>query len=202
MTAAELRQRREEMARYVAYSGSRGAFAEQACRTFLPQYVPVPVSQFADVVASVLSREVQLGMLPLENSVVGPVPGVADLIKQGQLNLRSQHKMAIRLHLMAQPGVTIEEVEAVHSHPVALGQCTEHLDRLSLRGVAALNTASAALRLAGSGDRTSAVVASEAAASLYGLDILLRDIHDDPDNHTVFGVVEHCIGLTKRDYQT
>lgn len=185
------------MTHFVAYSGSRGAFAEQACRTFLPRYEPVPVSDFADVVASVVSRDVRLGMLPLENSVVGPVPGVADLIEQDGLQLRSRHELAIRLHLMAQPGVTIEELEAVHSHPVALGQCAKNLDRLGLRRVAASNTASAALRLAGSAERTNAVVASEAAASLYGLNILLRDIHDDPDNLTVFGVVERCTAFQK-----
>lgn len=173
----------------VAYAGAPGAFAEEACRLFLPDHQPVPCPGFVEVAEAVLLGQVQAGMLPLDNSSVGEVPGIAALVKGAALTVETTHELPVRLHLLGVENAVREDLEVVRSHPVALAQCSAALARLRLKQEPADNTAAAALALAASGDRTCAVVASERAAALYGLSVLSRDVQDRPDNVTTFGVV-------------
>ena len=113
----------------VAYQGGPGAFAEEACRLFLPDCLAVARPSFADVAEAVRAGEAELGMLPRENNIVGSVPGVAELIERNGLTVRGIHALPVRLHLMARPGVTLEEVRTVVSHPMALAQCAMTLRR-------------------------------------------------------------------------
>lgn len=173
----------------IAYAGQPGAFAEDACITFCPGDEPIALAGFAEVAAAVAEDRVRRGMLPLENSIAGQVPGVAALIADARLAIEQRHRLAIRLHLLGLDGSALGELRLVRSHPMALAQCTESLARLGLAGEAADNTAAAAQRLARSGDRTIGVIASQRAAERYGLTILARDLQDRADNLTTFGVV-------------
>ena len=173
----------------VAYAGVPGAFAEGACHAFLPSHEPVPRDSFADVVEAVTQGVADTGMLPLHNETAGPVPGVASLIEAAGLQIEGRHSLPVRMQLAAIRGAAIQSIEVVRSHPMALAQCARALAALGVKQEAAENSATAALRLAESGDRASAVLASERAAKLYGLTILRRDVHDQPDNRTVFGIV-------------
>ena len=177
------------MSATVAYQGVPGALGEEACRIFLPEYARVAMPSFAAVVAAVQTGETMLGMLPVTNSTVGAVPGIEELIEESGLAVRARHELPVHLHLMARPGVALKEVRSVISHPVALGQCAASIARLGLGAEPADNTAMAAQTLAGDSGRTRAAIASEAAASTYGLTILIRDMHDRPDNATTFCVV-------------
>ncbi len=175
----------------VAYQGVPGAFGEEACRRFLPDFEPVPQPSFAAVADAVLAGEAARGMLPRTNSTVGPVPGIEALLERDGLAVRASHELPVRLHLMARPGTTLETVKTVVSHPIALGQCADFLARNGLGAEAAENTAMAAKALAGP---DKAAVASEAAAAAYGLTILIRDVHDRPDNATTFCIVARSDG--------
>jgi prephenate dehydratase len=90
------------------------------------------------------------------------------------------------MHLLGLPGARLETVRTAVSHPVALRQCARTLDRLGFAREEAANTAVAAAALR---DPAKAVLASEAAAEAYGLVILLRDVHDRPDNETRFALL-------------
>jgi prephenate dehydratase len=83
----------------------------------------------------------------------------------------------------------MEDVRLIVSHPIALLQCKETLEAMGIEVEAASNTAAAAKAVAESGDGSTAVLASEAAASIYGLTILRRNVHDRPDNATTFCVL-------------
>ena len=173
----------------VAYQGVPGAFGEEACRHFLPDHERLAKPTFEAVVEAVRNCEVDLGMLPLVNSTVGAVPGVEALIAASGLAVRSGYELPVHLHLMARPGTALDEVTSVVSHPVALGQCAGFLASLGVAAEEADNTAMGALALAADGGSARAAIASEAAASAYGLTILLRDVHDQPGNATTFGIV-------------
>lgn len=175
----------------VAYQGAPGAFSEEACLLFTPDYEPVPRPSFAAVTDAVLAGEAAIGMLPRVNSTAGPVPGIEDLLQRDGLAVRASHVLPVRLHLMAPPGTAVESVTTAVSHPVALRQCVEFLARAGIAAEEAENTAMAARALAGPGK---AAIASEAAAAAYGLTILIRDVHDRPDNATTFCVVARSDG--------
>jgi len=177
------------MSARVAYAGISGAFAEEACIAFLPDHEPVALSSFAEVAAAVARGDVAYGMLPLENSIAGPVPGVAELIQSQALAIARRPSLPVRLHLLGSGSGGIEQVRRVRSHPMALAQCAASLARLRLKGEPAPNTAVAAAELAASGEAEVAVLASARAAALFKLPILLHDLQDRPGNRTIFGVV-------------
>jgi prephenate dehydratase len=170
----------------VAYQGAPGAFGHEACLAFLPEHRPVAKPSFAEVIEAVETEETELGLLPVENVSAGTVSEAQALIEGSGLKVVAEHWLAVRMHLLALPGVNLEEVRTVASHPVALKQCAASLEALGVEVEAAPNTAVAAQRLS---DRSRAVLASEAAAAAYGLTILRRDVHDRPDNATRFAVL-------------
>ena len=173
----------------VAYQGQPGAFGHEASLKFVPGHLPVAKPSFGEVMAAVLAGETDFGVLPMENSCAGPVAEVQQLLSTTDLPILSTHKLPVRMHLLAAEGTRLDEIRRVVSHPVALAQCAATLSRLGLMTEPASNTAVAAKKVAESGDRDTAVLASEAAAAIYGLAILQRDVHDQPDNATTFCVL-------------
>ena len=167
----------------VAYQGVAGAFSHQAALSFAPDHEPVARPTFAAVIEAVEAGEAKLGILPVENSRAGPVPEVKTLLAQNRLSILSRHPLAVRMHLLALRGSRIEDIRTAVSHPMALEQSAQTLRSLGLAMEPAANTAIAAQTLS---DPTKGVLASEWAAKAYGLDILVRDVHDDPNNTTHF----------------
>jgi len=170
----------------IAYQGAPGAFGHEACLAFLPGEETRALPSFEAVAAAVAAGEAEAGLLPLANSRAGAVEGVRALIEGAGLIVAAEHRLPVRMHLLALPGSTLAEVRTVVSHPVALRQCAEHIARLGLAEEEASNTAVAAKKLC---DPAKAVLASQAAAALYGLRILASDLQDDPDNATTFALV-------------
>jgi prephenate dehydratase len=177
------------MDRRVAYQGAPGAFGEEACRAFLPDWTPAAKPTFAAVIAAVKTGDAERGLLPLSNSTAGAVAGVERLIRESGLLLLSCHRLPVRMHLLALPEARLEAIRFVASHPMALAQCRNWLDRAGVAVEEEANTAIAARALAGSGNLEKAVLASEAAARAYGLAILERDVQDCEDNATIFGIL-------------
>jgi prephenate dehydratase len=173
----------------VAYQGEPGAFGHEASLKFVPGHSPVPMLSFGDVIAAVSAGETDYGVLPMENSCAGPVIEVQQLLSNTDISILSTHQLPVRMHLLAREGARLEEIGRVISHPVALAQCAATLSALGLATESASNTAVAAKMVSESDDPTIAVLASEAAAAIYGLAILRRDVHDQPDNATTFCVL-------------
>jgi prephenate dehydratase len=174
----------------VAYQGVPGAFSHEACRTFLPGFEPIACETFEAAFAAVSSGACAFAMVPVENSLAGPVPEVARLLPASGLTVTAEHRLPIRLQLMALPGVRLTQVKAAASHPMALAQCAHTLKHLGVSPQPAFDTAGAARDLVRSGDRTRAAIASRTAAALYGLDIVRENVEDRPDNTTRFVVVK------------
>lgn len=176
----------------VAFQGEGGAFSEAAIhRCFGEGAVePLPCPGFADLADAVTSGRAGFGMLPVENSIAGGVAPSYDELRRGSLTVVGEVIEPIRLCLMGLPGASVKGLRRVLSHPVALGQCQAMLRRLDgVDAVAVHDTAGAARLVAEAGDAGVAAVASRRAASLYGLDVLLDDVQDRPDNQTRFFVV-------------
>lgn len=169
----------------VAYPGVEGAFAHLACLRFLPKHEPVPVAHFSDVLEAVLSGTTQFGILPVSNNQAGET-GARALIEESAVHLVDEPELPVRMCLLGMPGSTIDQIQTIVSHPMALRQCAGKLARLGVATAEVSNTAVAAKTLS---EAKRAVLASEAAATIYGLTILLHDIHDRADNATRFAIV-------------
>jgi len=173
----------------VAYQGAEGAFSHEACLRFLPDHEAIPFATFSDVVAAVQGRETEFGMLPLANNEAGET-GARELIMKARLRIVEEPVLTVRMHLLGLPDATLDQIRTVVSHPVALRQCSEALAKLSLNTEETSNTALAAQALR---NPNRGVLASQAAAEIYGLAILQRDVHNRADNATTFAVVSREI---------
>jgi prephenate dehydratase len=172
----------------VAFQGEPGAFSEEAVVTIWPTAEPVPTRNVFDVARAVAIGQTDAGVLPVENSVAGGVVAAYDaLANEPKLHAIAEAILHINQYLLAPAGATLESIEVVESHPVALAQCSAFLSRMPrVREQAASDTASAARDVARSRDPKRAAIAGKRAAERYGLTILAEHIEDRPDNQTRF----------------
>jgi prephenate dehydratase len=178
----------------IAFLGPPGTFTEQALLTQpdLAEGDLVPLASIPDVLAAPANGEADLGFVPIENSIEGAVNVTLDALTfDADLLLQREVVINVVMHLLAPPGVALEQVERVVSIPVATAQCRRWL-RGSLPGVeqvAAGSTAEAARVVGEERDGRSAAIAPALAGELYGLVPLAADIEDHPENQTRFVVV-------------
>jgi len=172
----------------VAYAGEPGAFGEEAAR-LLPDAEPLPCPSFAAVFEAVTSGRADRGVVPLHNSRAGMVEEVVRLVAKSNLQVEDRVALRVRQALLALPGVRLGDIRRVASHPQALAQCSELLQKHGWELVARGTTSGAARQLAEERDASCAVIASEAAARIHGLSVLRAGVEDDPENTTRFAVL-------------
>ncbi|XP_045830249.1 arogenate dehydratase/prephenate dehydratase 2, chloroplastic-like [Trifolium pratense] len=173
----------------VAYQGVRGAYSESAAQKAYPNCEAVPCEQFDTAFEAVERWLVDRAVLPIENSLGGSIHRNYDLLLRHRLHIVGEVKYAVHHCLMANPGVKLENLKRVLSHPQALAQCENTLTGWGLVREAVDDTAGAAKHVALNNLQDAGAVASSAAAEIYGLNILAQDIQDDSDNITRFLVL-------------
>ncbi len=174
----------------VAFQGERGAYSESAVYTFFGASAEVkPCREIKDVFESVEKHQARFGVVPVENSLEGSVNQTYDLFLTHDLKVCGEVIVKIAHRLIANPGTSLEAVKVVYSHPQALAQCRNFLERFGRELIPTYDTAGSAKMLKEKGLKDAAAVASERAAELYGMKILARDIADNPENYTRFFVL-------------
>ena len=186
------------MTNHIAFQGALGAYSHAACQAARPDMTPLPCANFEDVIEAVRSGAADLAMLPVENSTYGRVADIHRLLPDSGLHIIDESFTRVRISLMALPGVTLDEIKTARAHLVLLPQARSFLDQHNIRAVSAVDSAGAAAELAGSADRSSAVLASALAADIYDLNILARDIEDHQHNTTRFLVMARDADLAVR----
>lgn len=170
----------------IAYQGEPGAFSEQACRNFTADLDPVACTTFDDVFRAVTGGGAGSAMVPVENAIAGRVDDVYRLLPDMKLAIVGEHFLPVKMQLMGLPGADPSGLKTVRSHAMALSQCRTEIHARNLLPEVARDTAGAARELAESGDASIAVIAPEAAAAHYGLEIIARDVQDADRNVTRF----------------
>jgi prephenate dehydratase len=182
----------------VAIQGERGSNSHMAALAMLPGCDVVPCNVSADVVEAVVNGCAERALLPIENSLHGSVAEHYDLLMQQPVWIERESLMRIRHNLIAAPGVRLDDVRWVMSHPVALSQCRRYLTELTaLRGVRAMpyyDTAGSVKHVIAEGLRDTAGVAPELAAEEYGGNVLVEGIEDHEDNYTRFHLLRRVEG--------
>lgn len=177
----------------IAFQGEAGAYSERAAKEFYREQViaPIPCRTFGDAFAAVHDDKVAAAVVPIENSLAGSVHQNYDLLLKHELHITGEIFLRISHQLMVLPGTTWEQVRRVSSHPQALEQCREFLEKWpALEIVPAYDTAGSAKLLAENQWRDAAAIASEWAAEKYGLHILHRAIESNQKNYTRFLILE------------
>lgn len=181
----------------LAYLGPPGTFSEEAARRYrerkgLAEGMRLAsVKTLPDLLLGVDAGRCELGIVPVENSIEGPVVLTLDmLVHDVNLQIVAEEVLPVRHYLLARPGRDIRDVTLVLSHPQALAQCRRTLSRRLPKAEfgATSSTAEAARKVAAS-DEPWAAIGTALAAELYGLEILLEGIEDQNGNSTRFLVV-------------
>ena len=175
----------------VAYLGPAGTFSEQAALAYFgSSIVRVPCISIDEVFRSSAGGAADFGVVPVENSTEGVVARSLDLFLTTPLGIIGETSLFVRHNLLRKTD-SLDSVSAVCAHPQALAQChtwlANHLPHVERRPVSS-NAEGA--RLA-SLDASLAGIASERAASEYGLHVIAPAIQDDPHNRTRFAIVAH-----------
>jgi prephenate dehydratase len=172
----------------VGYPGRDGAHSAAASeRLFRNVTELVALPSFAAVTEAVAAGTIDVGVLPIESSLAGPVAETHDLLYDSPLAITGETVLPIRHFLVGPTEVPLDRITAVHSHPVALDQCRRLLASLpSATAIAAATTADAAAEVAQRGNPTEVAIASERAARLLGLTVVAADVGDHPEAFTRF----------------
>jgi chorismate mutase / prephenate dehydratase len=174
----------------VAFQGEKGAYSESAVYKFFGESVDVkPCRDLTEAFESVDKQDSKFGVVPVENSLEGSINQTYDLFLKHDLKVCGEVIVRVSHCLLANKGTNLKQVKAVYSHPQALAQCRNFLERSGWELIPTYDTAGSAKMLKEKGLKDAAAIASERAAELYGLKILAREIEDNPNNYTRFFVL-------------
>jgi prephenate dehydratase len=176
----------------LGYLGPRGTFSEVAAHRYCERKKCelVEYSSLEDILRGVASGMLEEGIVPVENSTEGSVGIVFDLLAGPyDLAVRGELLVPVVHSLLVRPGVALREIEKVLSHPQALAQCRGflHKELPAAKWQECSSTAAAAVMVAGSKQPWAAL--APAATGVYGLEVLIQEANDCPDNVTRFWVI-------------
>lgn len=175
----------------VGYQGHPGAFSDVAARTLVRDAETVGYRSFDAVVEAVDGGEVAYGVLPVENAIAGSIPRIYELLWEHPLvRIRAEAVLRIELCLIGVAGATLDTIEEIRSHPVALEQVRRFAEsRSAWRKVTTTDTAGAVREVMELGDPRIAAIGPALAAETYGATILARGVQDEAENYTRFFLV-------------
>jgi len=173
----------------VAFLGPEGTFSEQAALKFFGSSIePIACASIDEVFRATLSGTADFGVAPVENSTEGVVARSLDLLLASDLTIVGETSLLITHNLLRQ-SPSLEGIQTVCAHPQALAQChqwlSQHLPQAERRPVSS-NAEGARLAAA---DASVAALASERAASIFGLHVVRRAVQDEAHNRTLFVVL-------------
>jgi prephenate dehydratase len=171
----------------VAFQGERGAYGEIAALQYFPRAILAPKKSFQDVFEAAENGGADYIVVPVENSIEGSVNEIYDLLLQTKMSVIGEVYQRVRHCLIANKGA--KKIKYVHSHPQALAQCREYLQRKRIEPVPAYDTAGAVKMIKENKMMDSAAIASKRAAELYDMQILDEGIEDRKNNYTRFLVL-------------
>ncbi|HMG87070.1 MAG TPA: prephenate dehydratase [Terracidiphilus sp.] len=176
----------------IAIQGEPGSFSHEATLAMLPNAMIVPCTVSADVFNALTEGSVDGAVIPIENSLAGSVLEHFDLLLQHEVTVVRESQLRIRHNLIGISS-TLDDIDRVFSHPVALAQCRRFLAaHPRMESFAFYDTAGSVKQLVELRDRHAAAIASEAAAKYYGAQILQTNIEDNPENFTRFFLVRRA----------
>jgi prephenate dehydratase len=177
------------MPQKIAFQGEPGAFSHAAAHSVFPKGEPVACLTFEDTIQAVKKGTADYGVVPVENSLYGRITDIYHLLPESGLFITGEHFHRIEMNLLGVKGAKLEDIKAVQSLSVALGQCRKFIRLHKLKTINAVDTAGSAREVAELGDKSRAAIASKFAATVYGLDVLAENIEDAAHNTTRFLVI-------------
>lgn len=194
MLVDHLNEKLHEQTIRVSYQGTDGAFSHQAAiRHFKQRYSNVECvgyTRFEEAADAVERGDVDVSILPIENTTAGSINDTYDLLNEKHLFVTGEEVLHINHCLMAPEEVQVTNIRRIISHPQAIAQCSRFLTSLPRCQVETyFDTAMAARKVRDDADLSQAAIASSYAAEIYGLQILKSNLANQSENFTRFVIV-------------
>jgi prephenate dehydratase len=176
----------------ICIQGYEGSFHQVAARYFFGKQIEViPCATFRDLVKiSSDKKQSAGGIMAIENSIAGSILPNYNLLQKSKLKVVGEVYLSISQNLLVNPGVTLADIKEVHSHPMAILQCLDYLEKNDWKLVETEDTALSAKHVHQHRSKYSAAIASKLAAELYELEVIAPDIHTMKNNVTRFLVLK------------
>ncbi len=176
----------------VSIQGFEGSFHQEAARLFFGKNVQVICcATFREVVKIAANKkESDGGVMAIENSIAGSILPNYNLLQKSNLRIIGEVYLQIKQNLMVYPGVKLEDIREVHSHPMAIQQCFGFLDKYNWKLVESEDTALSAKNIHQHRSKHIAAIASKLASEIYELDMIAPNIHTLKNNYTRFLILQ------------
>jgi prephenate dehydratase len=175
----------------IGFLGPSGSYAEEAASKI--QGKLVAFDSIMEVIDAVDQDIVDIGVVPIENSIEGPVGVTLDLLANDyDLKIKNEIILPISHNLLLNDESNIEDIDVVYSHAQALSQCRKFIEKIGAKPVATPSTSSAAKMI--KGKKNAAAIGTGKAAEIYGLKIAAENIQDFENNLTRF------VAINKEDH--
>lgn len=180
------------MKKRISIQGYEGSFHQVAARQFFGKETEVIYcSTFKEVVkVAEHKNESDGGIMAIENSIAGSILPNYNLLQKSTLKIVGEVYLQIHQNLLVNPGVKLEDIREVHSHPMAIQQCFGFLDKHSWKLVETEDTGLSAKYIHQRKSKNIAAIAGRLAADLFNLDIIAPNIHTLKNNYTRFLVLQ------------
>ncbi|MBV9961464.1 MAG: prephenate dehydratase [Parafilimonas sp.] len=178
----------------VYIQGYEGSFHQVAAFNFFGNKVTVvPCATFNEVVKqAAVKSEAGYGVMAIENSIAGSILPNYTLLQKSNLTIIGEVYLQIDQNLLVNKDVELEDIREVHSHPMALQQCFEYLDKHNWKLIETEDTALSAKHVHQHKSKHIAAVAGKLAAELFNLKVIAPNIHTMKNNYTRFLVLQHA----------
>jgi prephenate dehydratase len=176
------------MNKKVTIQGYEGSFHQVAARQFFGKTVEVITCDTFREVIKIGSDPKQSdgAVMAIENSIAGSILPNYNLLQKSNLQVIGEVYLSISQNLLVNPGVKLEDIKEVHSHPMAILQCLDFLEQYDWKLVESEDTALSAKIVHQHKSKHIAAIASKFASQLYDLKIITPDIHTLKNNITRF----------------
>jgi len=182
-----------------AIQGELGAYSQQAVYSFFErknvrEVVTLPTLQRVFSVLTQNAKSPDFAVVPIENSLAGSIGETIDLVISKNVRIVGETSIPIRHCLIIHKNTTLDKIKKVLSHPQALAQCREYLDRngKNWEQVSVYDTAGSVKMIKEQNLKDTAGIASELASEIYGMKLVKKGIEDDPTNTTRFVILQNA----------
>jgi chorismate mutase/prephenate dehydratase len=174
----------------VAFQGEIGAYSEEAAFRFWGSSIQTrPCESLDDVFKTVQQGTVPFGIVPVENSLGGSIGQTYDLLLNSGLKVSGEIELRIVHCLIANPGVRLDAIKKVYSHPQALAQCQAFLKHVGGELIPTYDTAGSVKMIKEKRITDGGAIAGARAAEVYEMQVIAQEIEDNPNNFTRFFVL-------------
>ncbi|MDX1284942.1 MAG: prephenate dehydratase domain-containing protein, partial [Draconibacterium sp.] len=173
----------------IAVQGIAGSFHEDAAQKYFNEKIEVvECKSFTTVCELIDADKVDIAVMAIENSIAGSLLKNYQLIRDFHLRIIGEIYLHIQMNLLVNNGVNPKDIEHIHSHPIALQQCMEYIEKYYPEATLheALDTAGSAKYISEEKVMNAAAIGNLRSAELYGLDILETGIETNKKNYTRF----------------